>query len=42
MNHVLRAAPADRSENIKTYFRPDLPLKEELIRSLTEFVQRIQ
>jgi alpha-beta hydrolase superfamily lysophospholipase len=42
MNHVLRAAPADRSENIKTYFRPDLPLKEELIRSLTEFVQRFQ
>ena len=40
MNHVLRAAPLDRAQNIATYTNPSLPLKPELMPALIGFVGR--
>jgi uncharacterized protein len=40
MNHVLRAAPLDRAQNIATYTNPSLPLKPELMPALVAFVGR--
>jgi alpha-beta hydrolase superfamily lysophospholipase len=34
MNHVLKIAPLDRTKNIETYSNPELPLAEELVRTL--------
>ena len=34
MNHVLKIAPLDRTENIETYSNPELPLAPELCRVL--------
>ena len=34
MNHVLKIAPVDRLKNIETYSKPELPLAEELVRTL--------
>ena len=34
MNHVLKLAPLDRTKNIETYSKPDLPLAEELVKLL--------
>ena len=34
MNHVLKIAPLDRTKNIETYSKPDLPLAEELVKLL--------
>jgi hypothetical protein len=34
MNHVLKIAPLDREKNIETYSNPELPLAEELLRTL--------
>ena len=34
MNHVLKIAPLDRAKNIETYSNPELPLAEELLRTL--------
>lgn len=39
MNHILKKAPADRDENIKTYSQPDLPLHPDLIPYLRTFLQ---
>lgn len=41
MNHVLRAAPADRSQNIKTYTQPELPLYEGLAQDIVSFIKSI-
>ncbi|HLW39571.1 MAG TPA: alpha/beta fold hydrolase, partial [Brumimicrobium sp.] len=38
MNHVLKEAVEDKEENMKTYFNPKLPLHEELIPKITEFI----
>lgn len=38
MNHILKNAPADRSENMATYSQPDLPLHEGLIPAITDFL----
>jgi pimeloyl-ACP methyl ester carboxylesterase len=38
MNHVLRAAPAERAANLATYSNPALPLKPELMPTLRAFV----
>lgn len=34
MNHVLKLSPLDRTKNIETYSKPDLPLAEELVKLL--------
>jgi pimeloyl-ACP methyl ester carboxylesterase len=38
MNHILKAAPADRAANMATYNQPDLPLKKELTDAIVQFV----
>jgi len=40
MNHILKAAPADRAANIASYNDPSLPLAPELIPILVEFIAR--
>ncbi len=39
MNHVLKAAPADRAGNLATYADPDLPLAKDLVRRIRRFVK---
>lgn len=41
MNHVLKEAEADRQKNMATYSNPELPVKEELVRDIAEFVKRV-
>ena len=38
MNHVLKAAPADRAANVATYGNPNLPLHPELVGIVADFV----
>jgi len=38
MNHVLKKAPLERNTNLATYSNPDLPLHEELIPSILQFL----
>ncbi|HLV42015.1 MAG TPA: hypothetical protein VKY37_07040 [Brumimicrobium sp.] len=38
MNHVLKDAPEEMKENIKTYYNPKLPLHKELIPILVKFI----
>ncbi|RYM33347.1 alpha/beta hydrolase [Brumimicrobium glaciale] len=38
MNHVLKVAPEDKDENMKTYYDPKLPLHEELVPVIIEFI----
>jgi pimeloyl-ACP methyl ester carboxylesterase len=40
MNHVLKAAPADRTANLASYNDPSLPLAPQLIPTIVEFVAR--
>lgn len=40
MNHILKPSVADRTENLKTYSNPDLPLHPELIPLLVAFIQK--
>ncbi|HYP56919.1 MAG TPA: alpha/beta fold hydrolase [Beijerinckia sp.] len=37
MNHVLKSAPMDRSENLRTYNEPDLPLADGLVPAIADF-----
>lgn len=41
MNHVLKDAPADRAENIKTYTNPDLPLSKGMVEAVVKFVDSL-
>ncbi|WP_155591380.1 alpha/beta hydrolase [Lysinibacillus cavernae] len=38
MNHVLKKAPADRAGNLATYADPSLPLHEELLPAIQQFI----
>ena len=38
MNHVFKEAALDREANIQTYNQPDLPIKPELVKAISEFV----
>lgn len=40
MNHVLKEAPANREDNVKTYSDPELPLSDGLISGIIDFLQR--
>jgi pimeloyl-ACP methyl ester carboxylesterase len=42
MNHVLKEAPADRTQNIATYTAADLPLDMELIPVLSQFISNLK
>ncbi len=39
MNHVLKEAPLDRNLNMQTYTNPSLPIKQELIPEVIEFIK---
>jgi pimeloyl-ACP methyl ester carboxylesterase len=39
MNHVLKVAPAERDENILTYYDPKLPIHKGLIPILVDFIK---
>lgn len=39
MNHVLKEAPDDKDENMKTYYNPKLPLHQELIPAIVGFIK---
>ncbi|TAN15060.1 MAG: alpha/beta fold hydrolase [Chitinophagaceae bacterium] len=41
MNHILKDAPEERSENIATYNNPDLPLNGTLIKEIVQFINSI-
>lgn len=38
MNHVLKEAPAERTANIATYTNPSLPLHDQLVPAITNFI----
>jgi pimeloyl-ACP methyl ester carboxylesterase len=40
MNHILKEATHDRTQNIQTYSQPELPLKTELAPIINEFINR--
>lgn len=39
MNHVLKVAPSDRASNMATYAQPELPLHEELMPAILNFIR---
>jgi hypothetical protein len=39
MNHVLKIVEADRNKNIATYMNPNLPISDELVKAITDFVK---
>lgn len=38
MNHIFKLAPLDRIENIKTYSDPSLPIENELVQEVVNFI----
>ncbi len=38
MNHILKMAPEDRTENLKTYSDPEIPLHEEFCIAILQFL----
>jgi len=38
MNHIFRIVEGDRKENLATYITPTLPISEELVNNISEFV----
>ena len=40
-NHVLKAAPLSRSENIATYYDPELPLADGLMEPIAGCIERV-
>jgi pimeloyl-ACP methyl ester carboxylesterase len=39
MNHIFKNAEADRMKNIETYTKPDLPINENMVKAIVDFVQ---
>jgi len=39
VNHVLKEAPEDRVANLAAYADPDLPLADDVLRAITEFLE---
>ncbi|MFD2572132.1 alpha/beta hydrolase family protein [Spirosoma soli] len=40
MNHILKDAPADRTENLKTYNDPTLPLSQGVATAIVQFIKK--
>lgn len=38
LNHVLKSAPKDKAENMKTYYNPKLPLHKEVMEPIIKFI----
>jgi pimeloyl-ACP methyl ester carboxylesterase len=39
MNHVLKIVEGDRNKNVATYMNPNLPISDELVKAITDFVK---
>ncbi len=39
MNHILKNAPAERMQNIQTYYNSDLPLNKQLVKAVVNFIK---
>ncbi len=42
MNHIFKDAPADRKENLATYYKPDLPVNAKLVEAVSGFVKQFR
>ncbi|MEO6521210.1 MAG: alpha/beta fold hydrolase [Mucilaginibacter sp.] len=42
MNHILKAAPADKEKNMATYGDPTLPLKPEFMTAVVDFIKGLK
>ncbi|MFN8672563.1 MAG: alpha/beta hydrolase [Candidatus Sericytochromatia bacterium] len=42
MNHILKDAPIDVSENLKTYINPNLPLNKKIMPLIIKFINNIK
>ncbi|MCB0474484.1 MAG: alpha/beta hydrolase [Flavobacteriaceae bacterium] len=42
MNHILKTIDGDLNENMASYYNPDLPVSDELVHILTDFVKSIK
>jgi pimeloyl-ACP methyl ester carboxylesterase len=40
MNHIFRIVEGDKKENLATYITPELPISDELIKSIAQFIHR--
>jgi pimeloyl-ACP methyl ester carboxylesterase len=40
MNHVLKKVGADKTENVKSYSNPELPISEELVNQIVSFIKK--
>ena len=41
MSHVLKDAPIDKEEHIKTYNNKNLPLNSEMVNDVVKFIKKI-
>ena len=39
MNHIFRILTGGRAKNLQTYGNPDLPISDELVKAITEFIE---
>ena len=39
MHHVLKIVEADRNKNIATYMNPNLPISDEPVKAITDFIK---
>ncbi len=39
MNHIFRIVTGGRAKNLQTYGNPDLPISDELVKAITEFIE---
>ncbi|CAN5169923.1 hypothetical protein BH09BAC6_BH09BAC6_27350 [soil metagenome] len=42
MNYILKDATADKQQNTATYAKEDLPLKPELVTTITQFIEKLR
>ena len=42
MNHIMKVAPADRADNIKTYSDPGLPLDGKAVKTIVDFINGLK
>ncbi len=39
MNHVLKIVEGDRNKNVATYMNPNLPISDELVKAIADFIK---
>ena len=40
MNHIFRIVEGDKKENLATYITPELPISDELVKSIAQFIRK--